>query len=170
MLCLDDPIWQTLKGGYRIPYDASTPLKQMVAGRDIEACWTELWENLHHQGDVGEASYAAVPQLVEIFWSRSRDWNLYALIAVIEMERHDHDNPPLPEWIVADYATALHRMAQMAATDLPSCERGPDLEAALGAVAVAKGDIGRAQLILSSDDQIEEILRDYLGVETSGNT
>jgi len=165
MVSVDDPIWPTLKGGYRTPYDASTVLKQIAGGDDLEACWSELWNNLHHQGDVGEASYAAVPQLAEIFASRSRDWNLYALIAVIEMERHYHDNPPIPEWIAAEYTEAMHRIVRMAAADLPSCARGPDLEAALGVIAAAKGDLGRAQLILSGDDEIEEILRDYLGYE-----
>lgn len=163
MLRLDDPIWKTLKGGYRVPYDASPVLKQMAVGENIESCWSELWNELHHQGDVGEASYAAVPQLAEIFTVRSRDWNLFALVAVIEIERHDHGNPPIPEWITADYAAGLDRIMRMAAADLPSCTKGPELEAALSLIAAAKGDLGRAQLVSSSDDEIEEILRDYFG-------
>ena len=165
MLSLNDPIWPTLRGGYRTPYDASPVLKRMAAGDDIDGCWAELWEELHHQGDVGEASYAAVPQLAEIFVSRSRGWNFYGLIGVIEMERHRHDNPPIPEWIAENYRAALDRVVEMAATDLPSCAKGPDFETALGVIAAAKGDLGRAQLILSDDDQIAEILRDYLGYE-----
>jgi hypothetical protein len=30
-----------------------------------EADWNILWDDLHHQGDVGEASYAVVPYLAE---------------------------------------------------------------------------------------------------------
>lgn len=42
-----------MHGGYRIPYDASAPLIQLEAGRHV---WDELWNELHHQGDVGDAS------------------------------------------------------------------------------------------------------------------
>ncbi|MEG0881483.1 MAG: hypothetical protein RSH52_09485, partial [Janthinobacterium sp.] len=62
-LSLDDPLWTTLEGGYRMPYDVAKALKAMQAGDDV---WHELWEELHHQGDVGVASYAAVPQLVHL--------------------------------------------------------------------------------------------------------
>lgn len=86
MPALDDPGWQQLHGGYRRPYDVSPVLVRLAAGEDT---WPELWENLHHQGDVGEASYAAVPHLVRIVKdSGRRDWNLYGLVALIEIERH----------------------------------------------------------------------------------
>ena len=42
--------------------------------------------DLHHQGDLGKASYAAVSLLVEVGETRARDWNLYGLIATIEVE------------------------------------------------------------------------------------
>jgi hypothetical protein len=104
MLSLTDPRWRSLKGGYRRVYDASGALRRLEEGHDV---WDELWEELHHQGDVGEASYAAVPQLVRI--SRDgghRDWNLYALVARIEIERHRKSNPPIPDWLLADYSSA----------------------------------------------------------------
>lgn len=63
LLSLDDPLWPALEGGYGVPYDASLALKALKAGEDV---WHELWEELHHQGDVGVASYAAVAQLVDI--------------------------------------------------------------------------------------------------------
>lgn len=74
MLSLTDPIWLELQGGYRMPYDASKALAQMEGG---ESVWDELWNELHHQGDVGVASYAAIPQLVRISEARrGSDWNL----------------------------------------------------------------------------------------------
>jgi len=48
--------------------------------------WEELWNELHHQGDVGDASFASVPFLVRSY--RQRDvinWNTYALVAIIEL-------------------------------------------------------------------------------------
>jgi hypothetical protein len=59
MLLLTDTIWRELQGGYRIPYDASKTLVRMERG---ESVWEELWNELHHQGDVGVASYAAIPR------------------------------------------------------------------------------------------------------------
>jgi len=102
MLPLNDPIWKNLKGGYGVPYDASVPLARLERG-DAEV-WEELWQELHHQGDVGDASYAAVPQLVRICGDLSgRDWNLYGLVSTIEVERHRKSNPPLPKWVRGDY-------------------------------------------------------------------
>jgi transposase len=94
MLSLTDTIWRELEGGYRVPYDASKALARMEGG---ESAWDELWNELHHQGDVGVASYAAIPQIVRIYEARrGSDWNLYALAATIEIERHRKTNPLLP--------------------------------------------------------------------------
>lgn len=91
MLNLDDPKWKELNGGYRTPYDASIALRELEAGEDA---WDELWQELHHQGDVGEASYAAVPHLVRIAGAASEiDRNLFSLVATIEIERHRGGNP-----------------------------------------------------------------------------
>ena len=77
---LDNRSWTTLQGGYKIPHNASKPLKQLRdASRqeEFESIFAELWDNLHHQGDVGTASYLAVPQLVSIcITKKSLNWNL----------------------------------------------------------------------------------------------
>ena len=77
---LQNDIWKKLDGGYKIPYDASVPLRQLQLSNDkksIDNIITELWDNLHHQGDVGLASYFSVPQLVDIcIDKKSLDWNL----------------------------------------------------------------------------------------------
>lgn len=86
MLSLGDPRWDELTGGYKVPYDPSAALSRLERG---EVAWDELWEELHHQGDAGAALYAAVPHLVRIGRSSpKRDWNLYGLVSMIEIERH----------------------------------------------------------------------------------
>ena len=81
----DDPQWDRLQGGYRIPYDPRNALRALEQGNGTEAAWQELWNELYHQGDVGEASYAAVPHLVRIHALRGvPDANTYALVALIE--------------------------------------------------------------------------------------
>ena len=97
---LTDKIWQELEGGYRNLYDASNPLSQFENTNEpeiIKKIWEELWNELHHQGDVGIASYLAVPQLIRIGIKKDLfDWNLLGLCTVIEQQRHLGDNPDLP--------------------------------------------------------------------------
>src|SRR4051812_37118099 len=104
MLDFNDDRWSTLKGGYRIPFDPRPLLKRLEVESDTKVVWEELWRELHHQGDVGEASYAAVPHLVRIYRQRKRtDWNTYAMVTVIELAREEGSNPPVPEWLSQDY-------------------------------------------------------------------
>ena len=97
---LESKIWPTLEGGYRIPYDASRPLRRLrdTSEKDeVESIFVELWDNLHHQGDVGLASYLAVPQLVCIcMGKKSLDSNYIGLCVLIENCRIEDHNPELP--------------------------------------------------------------------------
>jgi hypothetical protein len=65
MLPLDDPPWKTLTGGYQVPYDVLVPLHKLFERDASKELWDESWQELHHQGDLGTASYAAVPHLLE---------------------------------------------------------------------------------------------------------
>ena len=66
MLGYDDPIWKELKGGYKVLYNPTVALQKLENGISMSEAWDELWQELYHQGDVGVASYASVPQLVRI--------------------------------------------------------------------------------------------------------
>jgi len=87
----------TLNGGYGIPYDPEPAIKNLNSSHD-EAI-SELWENLYHQGDVGLASYAAVPALVQA--------GELSLVATIEVARNSGSNPELPESLKVEYGLAL---------------------------------------------------------------
>jgi len=84
-------------GGYGTPYDPLPAIKKL--NTSYEEAVNELWENLYHQGDVGLASYAAVPALV------------YAgellLVATIEVARNSDNNPELPAEFEETYKEAL---------------------------------------------------------------
>ena len=85
---LDDERWAHLRGGYGEPYDPRDAMRRL-SDSDVSA-WEELWQELHHQGDVGEASYAALPALVRVHEARGvADWNTYALAATIEEARQN---------------------------------------------------------------------------------
>jgi len=66
MLSFDDKRWNNLMGGYKTPFDPRPSLQKLESHQDTASAWEELWEELHHQGDVGDASYAAIPELVRI--------------------------------------------------------------------------------------------------------
>ena len=160
MLPLNDPRWNTLAGGYKTPYDPSDALRRIEAGKDA---WDELWQELHHQGDVGEASYAAVPHLVRIAkLLPRRDWNFYGLVSTIEVERHRKSNPLLPGWLVQDYKEAMAGMLEFALADLRRVTDRATVLSILGATALAKGYVTLGAMISHSDEsKIVEVLDKY---------
>src|SRR5437764_1712702 len=99
MLDFTDPRWPSLKGGYRIPIDIRPLLQRLETAKDLQPAWDELWQELYHQGDIGEASFAALPHLLRIHRQRGAiDWNTYALAATIELARGQGKNPDVPPW------------------------------------------------------------------------
>lgn len=64
MLDLDNPTWDGLDGGYLRPYNPVSALRRLegVANpKEESGVYKDLWDELHHQGDLGECSYACVP-------------------------------------------------------------------------------------------------------------
>lgn len=100
-----DERWVGLSGGYHMPYDPRPALRSIEASDD-KAAWAELWNELHHKGDVGEASYAALPALAQLALMGIGGWQPYALAVTIEEARRNGRNPPLPGWLDEHYATA----------------------------------------------------------------
>jgi hypothetical protein len=111
MLSLDDERWKHLTGGYKIPFDPRPSLRKLENHQQSAAAWEELWEELHHQGDVGDASYATVPELVRIHRiGGTADWNLYAIVAIIELARTESQNPEVPDWLREDYFRSIQEL------------------------------------------------------------
>jgi len=114
MLDLNNTFWAKLDGGYRVPYNPAKALAAITSNKDAKDGWEELWKELHHQGDVGTASYATVPHLVSYAEkSNTDDWNSIAITATIELCRQEADNPDLPEWLKDDYFEALYKMVEL---------------------------------------------------------
>ena len=119
MLGLDDNRWSNLTGGYRTPFDPRPLLARLETEQDTATVWHELWDELHHQGDAGEASYAAIPHLVRIHRRRGVvDWNTYAIVAIIELVRTETKNPQIPEWLEQDYLRAIRELAEIGAAEI----------------------------------------------------
>jgi len=164
MLPLDDPKWEELRGGYRLPYNPSSVLKKLESNVEIAAAWEELWTELHHQGDVGKASYAAVPHLVRIQRERGGlGWNLYALVSAIEVERRRKGNPPLPEWLTDSYFQSWRELVEIGIVDLKQTDDPLTIRSILGALALAKGAVKLGVLISYLDEsEIDELLEERL--------
>ncbi len=164
MLQLNDNKWKELEGGYRMPYDASIPLKKLEEAEsteEINSVFVELLDELHHQGDVGLASYFSVPHIIRIAKVKKLcDYNVFALVALIEIERHK-DNPVLPKEFEEAY---LHSIQN----EIPELIKQFSIEkwdlaltsAILSALAVSKGHIELADAILKMED--ESLLKEFL--------
>jgi len=140
MLSLDDSRWSELKGGYRTQFDPRPLLASLETGQGVAAAWDGLWENLHHQGDVGEASYAAVPHLVRVHRQRGvADWNTYAIVAIIELARNQRENPEVPSWLEEDYSRAIRELAQIGSVEVLDAKEPEEVRFILSVLAIAKG-------------------------------
>jgi hypothetical protein len=159
MLSLDNKRWSDLKGGYRTQFDPRPLLTSLENKKDLKTTWDELWENLHHQGDVGEASYAAVPHLVRIYrLTGTLDWNTYAIVAIIELARGPGKNPPVPEWLEEDYSRAIQELAEIGAADIQQAKDLEGVRAILSILAISKGARIHAKFLLNySEEELLEL-------------
>jgi hypothetical protein len=164
MLNYNDPKWKELKGGYKTLYNPCAALHKLERGEKVDEAWEELWNELHHQGDIGEASYASVPHLVRIHKEkRALNLNLYSLISLIEVERHRKTNPPLPEWLESSYKQAWGNVLELGLDDLKKTKDELTIRAILGAIAISKGLSKLGAFITTFDDsELEEYLEEHL--------
>ena len=159
MISLGDARWLSMTGGYRIPLDPRPLLKRLETDNDTSEVWHELWEELHHQGDVGDASYASVPFLVESYRKRRvLEWNTFAIVAIIELARKEGKNPDVPQWIADDYFKAIGNLAEIGAKEVLQAETAEDVRAILSVIAINKGLRIHGKFLLNySEDELMEI-------------
>lgn len=166
-LTLDDPRWAELEGGYRkTSYDASKALKKLekvTNAKEAQEIYQELWDELHHQGDIGIASYYAVPHMVRIAKEKGIiDWNVLGLVSLIEIQRHK-TNPPIPQALYPIYHNSLIELSVLVTNILSEDWDLNTTSAALAVMAIAKGQVklGNAIQNLDSEDVIDEFLEQY---------
>ena len=161
----DDELWGSLVGGYKVPYDPRPVLAVLSGHYDNDAAWEELWNELHHQGDVGDASYVAVPALVRLSAQhRPAHWGLYGLAATIEEARLMFPrNPPVPGWLMQDYARAWDQLFELALRDLAIATDPKLVTCALAVVALHRKQLALARLALCADDERLEMLERQFG-------
>jgi len=137
---MNDERWVGLEGGYRVPFDPRTLLVHLRLAPEDAVLWSELIEGLYHQGDVGEASYAAVPVMVSFGVELERmPWQMLALVASIEMARNQGENPDVPGWLAEEYGAALSTLAEECMKRLPEIEGEEAARGMLCILALWKG-------------------------------
>lgn len=161
MIELDDPRWSKLSHAYGNAADIPELLRQLAhatgpnTGYDSEP-WFRLWSSLCHQGDVYDASYAALPHIVEIAFNATGpiDFSFFQLPAAIEIARGSGKGPPVPADLVHAYGDALSRLAQCVVQYLHEDWDEPTLLSAMSALAVAKGHQRVAEAVMNLDDDL----------------
>jgi len=144
-------------------------LRALESGVDADSAWEELWQELYHQGDVGEASYAAVPHIVRIYRQQGvLDWNPFALVAAIDLARDQGDNPPLPEWLSHSYESAIDQLAHLGLIELSRAAEDITVRCILGILAIWKGSRTHARILTSyTEDEVCELLGDAHSATTT---
>jgi hypothetical protein len=166
MITLDDKLWRELKGGYKIVYDVSIPLRQLEKAnekKETEKIFAELWDELHHQGDVGLASYMVIPQLVRIARQKDLfDWNVFALCATIEQQRHLEKNPAIPTQYEGYYQNGLKELSLFIVDNIASVTDDTTFRSALSALAACSNQLKLSKAIIElSEDVIDEFLERF---------
>jgi hypothetical protein len=127
-----------------------------------------VWDELHHQGDVGEASYALVPYLVEYqSCQRELDEQVFHYCVLADLSQPENANPPIPPELEFSYAMALRRLPVIGADLL---RRGCSEALVMGvaaATALAAGHrvLARAYIEFGRTDAFE-YLRNLNGFES----
>jgi hypothetical protein len=158
MMSLEDTRWSEMTGGYRTPLDPRPLLRRLQTDSDTTEVWRKLWDELHHQGDVGEASFASVPFLVKSYQERGAlDRNTYAIVAIIELARNEGTNPDVPQWLGTDYFDAIRQLAEIGTTEVMKAGSPEDVRSILSIIAIEKGlrTHGRFLVDYSEDELID---------------
>ena len=168
MLPLDSPEWSALRHAYGLASDIPPLLRSVAA--DVASSdaadgtpWFDLWSALCHQGDVYPASFAAIPHVVEALASHpSRaSYQFFLLPATVEVARHRR-NTPIPKHLEAGYFASFRRLSLLSAQALSRQWDNMLCRSVLAALAVAKGHIGTAELLLEVEQEdVGEVLRWY---------
>jgi len=114
MIPLESGRWSELRDAYGPATPVATILRTISVKQAPDELWDDLWSRILHQGDVCEASYAAVPHLVTIARDPAQTrWQLLALPAAIEAARLMGRAPEIPIDLATAYHTAIGALVEI---------------------------------------------------------
>jgi len=151
MLPLDDPRWMTYIGGYREPWDASEALGRLLEGEAPDQALEELGNELCHQGDLGSASYAALPWLVEYLRRRPElDAWAVGLILTIEFGRPFHGDQ-MPDEVREGYDQAIRLLPEIVLSKRGGHWDDRQVQVAASVLALGQGNLWMARTYYELD-------------------
>jgi len=154
----DTAEWSRLTDAYGQTYDPRSALNAIENG-DLGQGYDELWDRTHHQGDLGTAAYAVVPELVRFLKAQVEpDWRAYALIATIEERRNAGGSPLVPDWLASAYQTAMRDVITPALAHFRDAQNDADVRSLLAVLAHAKGQRSIGAITLWTEDERQEAL------------
>jgi hypothetical protein len=167
VISLDSPEWAQFRHAYGAAANIPLLIKQLAGtprrkGTPQEEPWFSLWSALCHQGDVYDASYAALPHFVRIANTAAGpiDFDFFLLPACIEVARSKGRGPKIPTALSEAYFGALQNLHECAfrhAADAWDIDMTRSVAAAL---AAAKGQYRLAEALIDLDaDLIDRIVR-----------
>lgn len=157
MISLTDPQWNNLEDAYGPATDVPKLLEQLAKDpsqrKQNDEPWFTLWSKLCHQGDIYTASYAAVPHIVKIALetSGSIDFSFFLLPACVEVARANGRCPKIPDNLSVAYFDSVKKLSGCVAKHKNDPSDKPMAESISIALAVARGDIEKAEKMLNQD-------------------
>lgn len=145
MLSLRDVQWTKYCDAMGSHYDAAPILTKLLETGPSEDIWDACWNHIVYQDDVGDISFAAVPFLVEYLRNSSDlDWNVLALISVIELARVD--GYVVPEEFRDSYLETIRDLPRIIVEHPDQSWDELTTRSALACIAVRRGqpDLARA--------------------------
>ena len=153
----DDARWSALRDADGTPFDPRPALGRLERG-DIGA-WDELFPHLHRQGTVGDASYAALPELIRLHeLAGVADWRTYTYAVMVEDARRSGRNPPIPAWVKEDYDRAWRMLEFLALSDFQKAEGDLVVHSIIATLAMAKGSVTLARIATFAEEELEQLL------------
>ena len=150
--------WSGLTDADGDTYDPRQALAAIASGNADDG-YEELWQRAHHQGDLGTAAYAIVPELTRLMAAAAEpDWRAYALIATVEERRKAKGSPAIPDWLQQRYETAMREVVQPALAHLSGADRDVEVRSLIAVLAHAKGQRTIGVIALWTEDERTEAL------------
>lgn len=161
MLTLEDPTWSKLTHAYGSAQDIPDLLRALAPATHQrvdykEEPWFSLWSALCHQGDVFDASYAALPHIVKIAAKADGpiDFSFFQLPAAIEIARNNGNGPRIPENLKTAYQAGITGLVDCVTTRMNDDWDQNALTSAMAALAVGKGQYQVAEALLNLDEHL----------------
>ncbi len=161
MLSLDDARWTQLRHAHGPASDVPDLLRALARGEDRSArptpldLWDRIWSALCHQGDVYDASYAAIPHVVEVGRARptAEQPPFWAFVGAVASASNAVVVPP-------DLAAAYRLALEQAEAATAACV-GPALETddALRLLIALVGIRGQRRLVATLEGLVNAELQ-----------